>query len=208
MQQNAIIQSNISKEKWQLEVERVAHKLKINKNATDGKEWRSHLDQTKKYAENVKGSLPEVRVKLERLQDDASRALERISKKEGILSRNFQGMTGDYRAHTEQLRDIQNNFTSVSKNVENLDTELQEINERLDTISKKIDDTGKQFSDNTPLQNIKKAISSVKNDIKSIDIRIGVVSNTLLQLKLKERTKVLEDGKALEILDNEYEIEM
>ena len=78
----------------------------------------------------------------------------------------------------------------------------------MDNISKKIDDTGKQFSDNTPLQNIKKAISSVKNDIKAIDIRIGVVSNTLLQLKLKERTKVLEDGKALEILDNEYEIEM
>ena len=35
-------------------------------------------------------------------------------------------------------------------------------------------------------QNIKKAITTVKNDIKSIDIRIGVVSNTLLQLKLKE----------------------
>jgi hypothetical protein len=30
--QNAIIQSGISKEKWSLEVERVAHKLKINKN--------------------------------------------------------------------------------------------------------------------------------------------------------------------------------
>jgi hypothetical protein len=32
-----------------LEVERVGHKLKINSNASDGKEWRSHLDQTKKY---------------------------------------------------------------------------------------------------------------------------------------------------------------
>jgi hypothetical protein len=42
--QNAIIQSGISKEKWQLEVERVAHKLKIAKNASDGREWRSHLD--------------------------------------------------------------------------------------------------------------------------------------------------------------------
>ena len=51
LQQNAIIQSNVSKEKWQIEVERVAHKLKINKNAADGKEWRSHLDQTKKYAD-------------------------------------------------------------------------------------------------------------------------------------------------------------
>jgi hypothetical protein len=35
-----------------LEVERVAHKLKIaNVNADGGKEWRTHLDQTKKYAE-------------------------------------------------------------------------------------------------------------------------------------------------------------
>ena len=44
MQQNAIIQSNVSKEKWQIEVEKVAHKLKINPNITDGKEWRSHLE--------------------------------------------------------------------------------------------------------------------------------------------------------------------
>ena len=98
--------------------------MKINKNTADGKEWRSHLDQTKKYADQVKGSLPDVRVKLERLQDDASRALEKISRKEGILSRNFQGMTGDYRAHTDQLREIQTNFTTVSKNVERLDNEL------------------------------------------------------------------------------------
>jgi len=41
--QNAIIQSGISVEKWQLEVERVAHKLKY-KNDSDGREWRSHLD--------------------------------------------------------------------------------------------------------------------------------------------------------------------
>ena len=209
LQQNAIINSNISKEKWQLEVESIAHKLKIGKNIGEsGKEWRTHLEQTRKFAGQVSDKLPELRVMLERLQDDATRALDRISKKEGILSRNFQGMTGDYRAHTDQLREIQSNFTTVSKNVENLETELQEINDRLGHIEKKITDTGKNFSDNTPLHNIKKAIAQVKEDIKSIDIRIGVVSNTLLQLKLKERTKVLEDGKALEILDNEYEMEI
>lgn len=92
--------------------------------------------------------------------------------------------------------------------METLETELQEINDRLTTVTNKIENTGKQFSDNTPLQNIKKAISTVKNDIKAIDIRIGVVSNTLLQVKLKERSKIIEDDKALEVLDNEYEIEM
>ena len=203
-----MIESNISKEKWQLEVEGVAHKLKLGNIAESGKEWRSHLEQTKVFAEQVSGSLPKVRNKLERLQEDASKALEKITRKESILSRNFQGMTGDYRAHTDQLRDIQSSFTNVSKNVETLEAELQDINDRLAVVHRKIDDTGKQFSDNTPLTNIKKAISQVKTDIKSIDIRIGVVSNTLLQLKLKERTKIIEDGKALEILDNEYEIEM
>lgn len=80
-----------------------------------------------------------------------------------------------------------------------------DVNEKLTKIQSKIDDTGKSFSDNSPLQNIKKSITSVKNDIKSIDIRIGVVSNTLLQLKLKERSKQIEDGKPIDILDNEYE---
>ena len=82
-----------------------------------------------------------------------------------------------------------------------------DVNEKLTKTQGKIDDTGKSFSDNSPLQNIKKSITNVKNDIKSIDIRIGVVSNTLLQLKLKERSKQIEDGKPIDILDNEYEIE-
>ena len=89
-----------------IEVERVAHKLKINKTANDGKEWRSHLDQTKKYADSVRGALPEVKVKLERLQDNAYKALDKISRKEGLLSRSFQGQTGDYRAHSENLKEV------------------------------------------------------------------------------------------------------
>ena len=65
--QNAIIESNISKEKWQLEVENVAHKLKLGKIAESGKEWRSHLEQTKTFAQQVRQALPKVRGKLERL---------------------------------------------------------------------------------------------------------------------------------------------
>ena len=72
----------------------------------DGKEWRSHLEQTRKYAEQVRNSLPDVKVKLERLSDEVSNALLKISKKEGLLSKSFQGMTGDYRAHSDRLRDI------------------------------------------------------------------------------------------------------
>jgi len=208
MLQQQIMHSSIARDEWMLEVERVAHKLKVNKAAADGKEWRAHMDQTKKYHEAVKGSLPEVRGKLERLAEDVSKALEKIGKKEGVLTRSFQGKTGDYRAQSDNLKTIQDNFSKMSKNVEQLESELMEVNDRLSKIQGKIDDTGKSFSDNSPLQNIKKSITQVKKDISSIDIRIGVVSNTLLQLKLRERAKQIEDGKPIDILDNEYELEV
>ena len=47
------------------------------------------MDQTKKYADQVKAALPEVRVKLERLQEEASKALDKISRKEALLSKSF-----------------------------------------------------------------------------------------------------------------------
>lgn len=60
-------------------------------------------------------------------------------------------MTGDYRAHTEQLTEIQASFSTVGKNVEDLENELTEVNDRLGNCTKKIDDTGKSFSDTKPL---------------------------------------------------------
>jgi len=74
-----------------LEVERVTHKLRIGKVGNDGKEWRSHMDQTKKYHEAVKANLPDVRYKLERLSEDVSKALEKIGKKRTSFNEELLG---------------------------------------------------------------------------------------------------------------------
>lgn len=47
------MKSDIPEDKWQLEVERVTPKLKLS-NTSDTKEWRNHLEQTKKYHNNLK----------------------------------------------------------------------------------------------------------------------------------------------------------
>jgi peptidoglycan hydrolase CwlO-like protein len=60
-------------------------------------------------------------------------------------------MTGDYRAHSEQLTEIQTAYSTTSKNTEDLENELNEINDRLSKITGKIDETGKSFSDTKPL---------------------------------------------------------
>ena len=43
-EQNAIIESNISKEKWQMEMAAVDYLLKLGKIGDSGREWRSHLE--------------------------------------------------------------------------------------------------------------------------------------------------------------------
>ena len=91
MLQQQIIHSQISREEWLLECERVTARLKVNKVTGDGKEWRAHMDQTKKLHEDVRSTLPDVRYKLERLAEDVSKNLEKISKKESQLTRSFQG---------------------------------------------------------------------------------------------------------------------
>ncbi len=68
-------------------------------------------------------------------------------------------MTGDYRHHSDELKNTQEKYNTMSKNVQELENELQEVNEKLTRTQDKIDDTGKSFSDNAPLQNIKKSIT-------------------------------------------------
>lgn len=82
MLQQQILHSQISSDEWMLEVERVTGRLKVGKVAGDGKEWRAHMDQTKNLHEQMKGTLPDVRYKLERLAEDVSKNLEKIGKKE------------------------------------------------------------------------------------------------------------------------------
>lgn len=48
--QREVLQSSIDPVAWKTEVERVAPRLKI-KPTFSGKEWRSHLEQTKKHQE-------------------------------------------------------------------------------------------------------------------------------------------------------------
>ncbi len=75
-------------------------------------------------------------------------------------------------------------------------------------MQEKIDTHGRNMTDTAPLNNIKKAISGVKDDLKGLDLRIGVVSNMLLQAKLKERSKMETSKSGLDIISNEYDLDI
>lgn len=82
------MKSEIPADMWQLECERVSHKLKLP-NIQDTKEWRNHLEQTKHYHSQLKTNLPDVRHKLEQVSEFLGNELERIGKKEMFINKNF-----------------------------------------------------------------------------------------------------------------------
>ena len=51
-----------------------------------------------------------------------------------------------------------------------------------------MNEQGNTMTDTSPLVKLKKAIHSMRQEIQGIEIRLGVVSNTLLQAKIKEKT--------------------
>ena len=66
-----VIQSKINEKDWIIEVERVAPKLRLQvKN--EAKEWRSHIEQTKEYNNNIRKILPDARTRLEKLVESLS----------------------------------------------------------------------------------------------------------------------------------------
>lgn len=86
-----ILQSDIPAEEWQREVERVSSKLKIDFNNynLNSSEWRGHLEIIKTHEVNISKSIPDCRGILENLSLDIDRSLEKISKKESMISKNF-----------------------------------------------------------------------------------------------------------------------
>ncbi len=85
-----ILYSEVPADEWQRELERVSGKLKMDFNSTfSTSEWRSHIDGIKSNEENFAKTIPDSRSILENLSGDIDASLEKISKKEGIISKNF-----------------------------------------------------------------------------------------------------------------------
>ena len=91
----------------------------------------------------------------------------------------------DYIATQEKLATVTTQHQASSDNVSNLTSELQSLSEQLSEIKEHMDNRGDTMTDTSPLVQIKKALQTVKEEIKTFELRIGVVGHTLMQAKLR-----------------------
>merc|ERR1719265_2244807 len=179
-------QATVDPKEWQLEVERVAPKLKVVV-PDDPKEWRTHLEQTKGYKGIIEGMFPNTKQQLQKLSTELGTVLERIRSKENFINTQFEYIAGDYREQQEELQRITQQYNELNEVVMNLQNDQKSVTEDLETVKGEMEERSTTVTDTAPVVKLKDAFKQLRQDTRQLEVRIGVVSHTLMQGKLRQR---------------------
>jgi estrogen-related receptor beta like 1 len=180
--ESSMMESKVDPIQWRLELERVAPHLKLVIKSNSAKEWRSHLEQAVTLEKQIGEGLPKTQQTLSHIVEDVGDAIEKIQGRERVVNQNFDHMIAEYRKVKEALISHQEKYDNNSGTITKLTNELAEISEELDDIKGQMDSRGNSMTDTSPLILIKKALSRIKSEVKQMDLRIGAVEHTLLQV--------------------------
>jgi estrogen-related receptor beta like 1 len=182
----ALIENSIDPTVWALEVERVVPKLKVTI-PNDSKEWRTHLQQTRAFKQVIEGQFPAAKAQLEKLSKELSGALDRIKNKENFINSQFDHRALDYRTQQEELAQVQQQYTELNEVVMNYQIELKNVAEDLEVVKGEMEERSSTVTDTAPIVKMKEAFKKLRTDTRQLEVRIGVVSHTLMQAKLKQK---------------------
>jgi estrogen-related receptor beta like 1 len=180
--ESSMMESKVDPIQWRLELERVAPHLKLVIKSNSAKEWRSPLEQAVTLEKQIGEGLPKTQQTLSHIVEDVGDAIEKIQGRERVVNQNFDHMIAEYRKVKEALISHQEKYDNNSGTITKLTNELAEISEELDDIKGQMDSRGNSMTDTSPLILIKKALSRIKSEVKQMDLRIGAVEHTLLQV--------------------------
>ena len=178
-----MIHAQVDAKEWALEVERVGPMLQYR--ADEVRDWRTRVENASTLMKAVDKMYPDVKAMLERLGNDLSKTLERIQKREQTLGQQFHEQVEEYRAKLRELNAAQDQFQTASKNVSQLSVELNQVTEALDQVKNEIQGREEKSSDVSPLLQIKEAVQKVKQEIRDMNLRIGVLQHTVLHYTLR-----------------------
>jgi estrogen-related receptor beta like 1 len=181
---HAIIANTIDPLIWKTELERVGPRLKAA-SAGLGKEWWAHIEQTKAHEKTIQAVLPSAQGHMKIISEQIKEAVEKMRGKEASINSQFEQLRAEYEGLTGQLRGVNEKHASTRSSVALLTTSMGAIQEQLDEMQADMAGRENSATDTSPLVNIKQALVAIRGEVQQFDLRIGVVSHTLMQAKLK-----------------------
>jgi len=184
--QTAVLEATVDPIAWKTELVRVAPRLKI-KPSVSSRQWRAHYEQTKKHEAVLAELFPDAQRALQKISSDLSSTLERVTSKEKYLNSTFHHLSEEYRTIRSRQDEVTSGFQTSSQSVSDLTNELATVSDSLDEVKSQMEDRGSSMTDTSPLVRIQQALTNLRTEIKTMELRIGVVGHTLMQSKLRTK---------------------
>lgn len=184
-----ILQPQIDPLEWKTELERVGPKLSATV-IVMGNEWRAHVDQSMRGKEQITKLMGTNKGDLHALNKQVSEELNQMRMKEKYLNNQYNTVCLEYVEVKHKLEELEKKSSATNEVVSKLTGELAEVSERLDDMKESFDSKDSGMNDTSPLVRIKGALQQLKEEIHSYDMRIGVVSNSLLLARVSDHTRV------------------
>jgi len=178
-----VMKAAVAPAKWRAEVERVAPKLRF-KAQLSGREWRTHLEATRKHRDVLAKVFPDTYRSLEKISADVGGMVERVSSKERFINTTFQSLAHEYKSVQDAQDTVTERHKEASDAVGSLTNELALLSDELEELTGSLDDRGASITDTSPLVKIKAALSKLRAEIREMDTRVGVLGHRLMQHKL------------------------
>merc|ERR1711971_1094205 len=110
-----------------------------------------------------------------------------MGSKEGFINTQFEHRALDFREQQEELEQVQTQYTELNEVVMNLQIELKNLQEESELVKNEMEERSSTVTDTAPIVKMKEAFKKLRSDTRHLEVRIGVVSHTLMQSKLRQR---------------------
>ena len=119
--------------------------------------------------------------------------------KEKYMNNQYDKLCMEYQDVKKEMETSETKAGTINERVAKLTNELAEVSEKLDDMKESLESKDSGIHDTSPLVRMKAALQQIKSEACAFDLRIGVVSHSLLAARVgatqRRRMKVAQKAK-------------
>ena len=122
-----------------------------------------------------------------------------------MINNKMSHMGDQYKGQSEELKKLSAHYNNLNISVREMNDNYRVVGEKLEQIDSKTREHSGSVTDNSPVVKIRDSLKNILAEIKSMDVRMGVLNHTILQYKSKERSQNLRPNKNLSVDPDEFD---
>jgi len=179
---------------WRMELERLGPHLSRIKLPASGSgadmwgEWQARWEVMKKGLRDVSGESPAAATALNQLKDTLNKELDRIGTSERHLNNGVSSLLEQYQAARARLARAQKDVLAHEDLMQTGNAALQQLGAQLESVEQALQERAGTLDGGVAIKGMQDAIRRVKQDVRRMDLRIGVLQQ---QLASKQRKHLM-----------------